>query len=596
MADNGSDKRRIVEAAPTTRMPTILGLGGDKSQPIDRVAIMKDVKSLEDMLNGKEGYYGEPHVDPEAHVGVSEGLLDLPAQEFGTPYGFGNTPARTLDEATDLTASIVAHFGGGELSIRTHEDRLRTEMTVAQEVWRGDVPVVTIGQGQAPSDHRDQQHTAAWAEARFLVSGKESDEAAVRIAAELAVGGRGLPDPTKDARELATAITTVYGAEQAQQKAGSEARVAPRIVYEGIDASEHEERWLKAMDLPGEKVRIDTEARIHGVDVHDKMDQLGMDPLTISKSIVRTQMEPDHMGGERQASYLEYEFEGKEGRHPAKQFMEEGGREHMYGVLLVRDERLWAVPLAEDEVLRDGVMLVDGPAREVVGFAGKDQDELHPEGFAAMKEAVLEENGSAGEFYVQPRDGFGDPGPINILNSPWSSSASMEELALAQTAVTKAIDKETREREDPVGVLVDAMRDTSKVWRLERERVDFTGRHGSEFHAAPPEADEKTAMGLARAEAGYLMRGRDANSADVRMAAAMVATEGRAVSNNTGDLSATSLADSMSPGVEGSRKGVLAQAAAGLSRHAAAPAPARGPASQDATVAHVASRLGGQGR
>jgi len=581
---------------------------------------------------------------------------------------------------------------------RTHEERLRTEMTVAQEVWRGDAPVARIGENQNPADFRDQQHTAAWAEARFLVAGKEADEAAVRIASELATEGRGMSG--RDAKQLAEAITVVHGTEGTPAREdrtfatnigralaaagpdvapaldgsyidyvvgstaigspGTAARldeiaatsdrrnvgfavagapglglgstrsedgdvkwqiidahtgeIADRIdhanassalasvrriagmgiVYEGIDAREQEDRWLKSMELPGEKVRIDTEARIPGVDVHDTMDQLGMDPLTISKSIVRTQMEPDHMGGERQATHLEYEFEGKEGRHPARQFMEEGGREHMYGVLLVRDERLWAVPLAEDEVLRDGVMLVDGPAREVVGFAGKDKDELHPEGFAALKETVLEENGAAGEYYMQPRDGFGDPGPINILNSPWSSSASMEELALAQTAVTKAIAKETREREDPVGVLVDAMRDTSKVWRLERERVDFTGRHGAEFHAAPPEADEKTALGLARAEANYLMRGRDANSAHVRTAAAMVATEGRAVSNNTGDLNATNLADSLSPGVAGSRKGVLAQAAASLSRGAAAPA--RGPAEQQATIAHVATRLGGQSR
>jgi hypothetical protein len=551
---------------------------------------------------------------------------------------------------------------------RTHEERLRTEMTVAQEVWRKDVPVARIGENQNPADFRDQQHTAAWAEARFLVSGKENDETAVRVASELATEGRGMS--LRDATQLAQAITVVHGTEghdmtgtrtngagrddadvarsgtsavgldglpavefgrsgfgserggergrteeeaaalaesivshfgggptvrAQEERLRSEKQAVPGIVYEGIDASEQEERWLKAMDLPGEKVRIDTEARIHGVDVHDKMDELGMDPLTISRSIVRTQMEPDHMGGERQASYLEYEFEGKDGRHPAKQFMEEGGREHMYGVLLVRDDRMWAVPLAEDEIKRDGVMLLDGPAREVVGFAGKDQDDLHPEGFAGMKQSVLDGNGSAGEYYFQPRDGFGDPGPINVLNSPWESSASPDELALAGLLGDGLLDRALREREDPVGVLVDAMRDVSRVWRLERERVDFTGRHGTEFHAAPPEADEKTAMGLARAEAGYLMRGRDANSADVRMAAAMVATESRAVSNGTGDLSATTLADSMSPGPEGSRKGVLAQAAAGLSRHAA-PAPAHGPASQDATMAHVASRLGGKGR
>lgn len=595
MADK--DTSRIVEAAPGARVPTSLEVASEKAQPIDRVEAMSRARSIEDMLNGKEAYYGAPHADPEANVGISESLLDLPNQGFGSSDGFGLTPARTLDEATDLTASIVAHFGGGELSIRTHEDRLRKEMTVAQEVWREDAPVVPIGQGQAATDHRDQQHTAAWAEARFLVAGREDDVAAVRIAAELAVGGRGLDDPAKDAKELATAITTVYGAEKAQQESGSRTQDSkPGITYEGIDASKDEDRWLQSMDLPGEKVRIDTEARIHGVDIHDLMDQLGMDPLTISKSIVRTEMNPDGMGGQREGTYLEYEFEGKEGRHTAKQFMEEGGREHMYAVMLVKNDRMWAAPMVEDRDRGDGSMLLEGPAVEIVGFTGKDLDQLHPEGFAAFLGEVREENGVAGEFYVQARDGFGSQGPVNIMNSPWSSSVSPDERVIAEAAIDKAIAKETREREDPVGVLVDAMRDTSKVWRLERERVDFTGRHGSEFHAAPPEADEKTALGLARAEANHLMRGRDSNSAHVRQAAAMVATEGRPVSNNTGDLNATNLADSLSPGPKDSRKGVLAQAAASLSTKTSAAAPARGPAEAQNAIDHVASRNGGNSR
>jgi hypothetical protein len=600
MADDNSGRRRIVEAPSEMRMPPVLGLGG-KMDPAQRIETVKQIRSLEDMLNGKDGYYGEPYVDPEANVGVSDSLKGLPAHAFGTPHGFGSEPARTHEEAEALTASIVGFFGGGELAITAHEKHLRTEMTVAQEVWRGDVPVTKLGEGQNPSDHRDQQHTAAWAEARFLVAGKETDEAAVRIAAELAVSGRDIIDNPREASELATAITAIHRMEQDRMKAGdreaTEASATGRsgLTYEGIDASEHEASWLKGMDLPGERVRIDTEARISGVDVHEKMDQLGMDPLTISKSIVRTEEREDILGNKGTSTFLEYEFEGKEGRHPAKQFMEEAGREHMYAAVVVKDDRMWAVPLVEDEARRDGTMVLDGPAREIVGYAGKDLDQLHPDGFAAFRDEVREEGGASGEFYVQARDGFGSPGPLNILNAPWTSSLSMDERAIAEPAIEKALAKETREREDPVGVLVDEMSGKSRTWRLERERVDFTGRNGEGFHSAPPVTTPEKGLALAREEANYLMRGHDANSANVRMAAAMVATEGREVTGNTGDLNATSLADSLSPGVEGSRKGVLAQAAAGLSRSMSS-APSRGPAQAPSVVDLTATRNDGNGR
>ena len=600
MANDNSGRRRIVEAPSDVRMPPVFGLGG-KMDPVQRIEIVGQVRALENMLNGKEGYYGEPYVDPEADVGVSESLNGLPAHAFGNPHGFGSEPARTHDEANQLTASIVGFFGGGELAVTRHEERLRTEMKVAQEVWRADVPVVSLGERQNPNDHRDQQHTAAWAEARFLVSGKETDESAVRIAAELAVSGRDIIDNPREASELATAITTIHRMEQDRMNAGDREATdtpsvgKPGLTYEGIDASEHEASWLRGMDLPGERVRIDTEARVFGVDVHEKMDQLGMDPLTISKSIVRTEEREDFLGDKGTSTYLEYEFEGKEGRHPAKQFMEEGGREHMYAAIIVKDDRMWAVPLTEDEVERDGTMVLAGPAREIVGYAGKDLDQLHPDGFTAFRDEVREEGGTSGEFYVQARDGFGSPGPLNILNSPWTSSLSMYEREIAEPAVEKALAKETREREDPVGVLVDEMVGRSKTWRLERERVDFTGRNGEGFHAAPPVTTPEKGLALAREEANYLMRGHDANSANVRMAAAMVATKDREVTGNTGDLNATSLADSLSPGVEGSRKGVLAQAAAGLSRSMSS-APSRGPAQTPSLVDQAATRDHGNGR
>lgn len=569
---------------------------------------------------------------------------------------------------------------------KTHEDRLRREMTVAQGVWREAEPVAVIGGNQNPSDFRDQQMTAAWAEGNFLVSGRTDDPVAVRVAAELATEGRGMSG--KDARDLAEAITVVnstmgtparedqtFTANVARAIAAAGEGVMPAldgsvfdyvvgkgglndlgtaarleeiastrdtvslavadaplhglgsgrdrqgnlhwqiidggtgeivggnhanaaaalgslraitglgITYEGVDMSDREADWQRSLHMPGDKVRFDSEAKVAGIDPHDTMDALGVDALTISKAVVRGEMVPNHMGGERKAAFLEYEFEGKDGRHNAKQFMEEGGREHMYGVVLVRDDRMWAVPI---HLGADGTApVVDGAAREIVGFAGRDQDQLDPDGVDGMRNMVREENGIAGEFYVQPRDGYGAPGPVNLLNSPWSSGVSVDEREIAEKAIDRAVAQETREREDPVGVLVDSMRHSSIAWRTERPVSDEPLKHDA-------------AMEAARSEARYLMRGRDVRDPNVRMAAAMVATDGRPVDTLAGDLSATSLADQMSPAPEGTRKGILAQASGLLSR---APVDADKPLSKGVeadgdgpSISAAAMSRGGQGR
>lgn len=338
----------------------------------------------------------------------------------------------------------------------------------------------------------------------------------------------------------------------------------PRITYEGIDTSEHEAHWLKAVDLPGAKVRFNTEARISGIDPHDTMDSLGMDALTISKTIARGVEESDGMGGTRTSTLLEYEFEGREGRHNAKQFMEEGGRDHMYGVVLVRDDRMWAVPIHVDD--DTGKITPDGPAKEVVGFSGKNDDNLHPDGFDGMKATLAgtgEHDGpGAGEFYSQPRDGYRAPGPIVLLGSPWQSGVSAEELEVANRSIDKAIERETLLREDPVRFHIGEMEAASRAFRAER----------------PVRTDQSPAAAAHEAliEANYLARGRDLSDANVRMAAGMLATEGR---EDVGvKLTSHGIADSMAPSSE--RKGLLAQAAAGLST-AARTAP-KGPVSDSA--------------
>jgi hypothetical protein len=131
---------------------------------------------------------------------------------------------------------------------------------------------------------------------------------------------------------------------------------------------------------------------------------------------------------------------------------------------------------------------------------------------------------------------------------------------------------------DVIGLIMESMSGRSAEWRKE--------------HPVPEISDPETGLAAAKDEMRHLTRGIDLNSAHVRIAAAMVATQDREVTGRRG-LSAENLADSMTPGVEGSRKSLLAQAAATLSsgtKNSKETTPARGPSAMPPFGATLARR------
>lgn len=214
------------------------------------------------------------------------------------------------------------------------------------------------------------------------------------------------------------------------------------IEYEGIDASENDLEWRKSMDGVGEKVRLSKSTNVHGIDKDESIAKFGDSELTISKAVVRTSTENYGTEESRTISIMEYEFEGHEGRHNAKQFEEAEGRDHAFGVMMVQDERLWLVPFDSNTEMPDP----DQPPREIVDYAGKDISMQDPEGIAGVKDSLVKNGPAIGEYYYQPRDGYNEPGPIKLLVSPWQSGTNAKEAELSERAIKEVMASEAPER------------------------------------------------------------------------------------------------------------------------------------------------------
>jgi len=205
------------------------------------------------------------------------------------------------------------------------------------------------------------------------------------------------------------------------------------ITYEGDDISEHDERFRKQYALPGDRLRLKPETRVEGVPAADVAETVGTDPLTVSKTVLT---------GERPYVRPEYEFEGVEGRFNAAFFQHEKGEKGMHAVLEMREGELWAVPIDikfgnPEEGTKDVVSLT-GPAREITGLAGRSTDEIHPDGFAGLRDEAAREAFTA-DLYVRNATSFEDrTGPVEIVAMPMSYGA----LSDLQSAVaTPAIDE-----------------------------------------------------------------------------------------------------------------------------------------------------------
>lgn len=197
----------------------------------------------------------------------------------------------------------------------------------------------------------------------------------------------------------------------------------PAITYEGIEHSEHDAMFRKAYALPGERLRVDPAARILTIDVKEIEAVLGREPLTVSKTV----MSGIDDGGTRSSVIPEYEFEGVEGRFHAKAFQHEKGESGMHAVVAMRDGEMWTVPMDENDGGK--ILAPNAVAREIVGFAGRNQDDIHPEGLDGLKkELSSNENPTMlADVYHRNAVAFGDrTGPIEVVAMPMVYGAPEE--------------------------------------------------------------------------------------------------------------------------------------------------------------------------
>ena len=219
------------------------------------------------------------------------------------------------------------------------------------------------------------------------------------------------------------------------------------LEYEGIDTSEHDVQWRRSMDGVGEKVRFDPEQKVSGIDTAESQKILGDRELTISKAVVRGEERSNGLGDSYAASILEYEFEGISGRHNAQQFVEAEGREHVLGMIMAKDDRLWIVPIQESnshDPFEDP--RVDGEARELIDYAGKHQRDHHPDGIEGLKKELVQDGALFGEYDYRPKNGHDASGPVELYSLSWASAAGEKQITVASAAIDAAIAAEAPER------------------------------------------------------------------------------------------------------------------------------------------------------
>lgn len=185
--------------------------------------------------------------------------------------------------------------------------------------------------------------------------------------------------------------------------------------------------WTAQFAHPGERVALDRSVRFTletDEDVAARQALLGDRALVVSKTEVVPH--PDGNG-----VLVQHAFQGIAGRFNARCFTDPRGYEHLFGMLIERDGQAWFVPLDSNPgqlepagVARRVRPVMDRAARHGIGVDD-------PAAFLAAHEA---EPGT-GEWVLFPNaDGSRD-----IAGCPWASSASAEEVAVAEGAIAAAL-------------------------------------------------------------------------------------------------------------------------------------------------------------
>jgi len=233
------------------------------------------------------------------------------------------------------------------------------------------------------------------------------------------------------------------------------------IVYEGVDVSGRDELIRTSSHMPGEKVSL---AVRDGVRVEDPGLDLGDGSLRISKTVATGEdMRVDEDRSVR-IHTVEYEFEGREGRYPAELFHAENGQDNAYGVVQLRDNRVFLTPIADFSKDDDLAVVPAGATREIVGGAGRSVFQyVHPDGFEGMKEGLRADSAASlapdldkgpmagdtkgpmvGEFSFDTAFKGDETGPVRIAGIPWSSTPSAEEMKVASREVDAFLAAEDR--------------------------------------------------------------------------------------------------------------------------------------------------------
>lgn len=216
--------------------------------------------------------------------------------------------------------------------------------------------------------------------------------------------------------------------------------MAARIkIHPGLDVPEERIReYVASFQLPGEQARVSRSVKFAGesdADAEARRRAVGEGPLTVSElRLDRTE----------EGMRLNYRFEGVDGLHNAKGFENAEGFEQSYGALIHRDGETWFVPFEgklEEPVAGEAMRVAPVmnrcghyhfglPDETLAEFGHKGAEGLTVEAFLAEHEAEP----TAGEYALSP---LGD-GTWRLDASPWMSSASDKEIALAEGAIEAA--------------------------------------------------------------------------------------------------------------------------------------------------------------
>lgn len=394
----------------------------ENSRPLFQSVTVLEHDRVVRLTSGEEKPHGK--VD-HAILAHSEIVGDSPASQLARAQAMADMEVRTPDGGVELKADTAS-----EIAIRIEAHRLAIEgarKRAYDEIdWPNPLPshVEQVAWGTSP--HRFDPET----QVGLFQAIENGDRVPGLVAMQLGLRAEEMLD-----QAIQTGID--HDRNVQVKEAGLNSQPERVITYEGIDRSHDDADLINNLYRPGDRVRIDEKINVAGVDREALKEQLGSEPLEISKTVVRGEERENFMGGINQVSIMQYEFKGHEGRFPAPSFQHENGDEHAYGMVAVVDNRLWLVPLDENLISEGSDARVTGPAREIVATSETVDPQENARRFESMKQMLTEDGPSAGEFAYRPNAFGAKEGPIDLIAAPWMSGTSDSEREVGLKAISE---------------------------------------------------------------------------------------------------------------------------------------------------------------